>query len=172
MKNFLKLARQFAIDAHTSIDHRRKYTNEPYHIHPARVAKIVSNVTSDKDMIAAAWLHDVLEDVAPKNPEFNEEAILRLFGKRTLRLVLEVTDVAKPEDGNREQRKLINREHLANASKDGKTIKLADLIDNTIDISKNDPDFYRIFKKEIMLDLPYLSEGNSVLFERLTKLLE
>lgn len=60
------------------------------------MANLVASVTSDSDIIAAAWLHDVLEDVAPHNPEFNAVAILQQFGERVLRILLEVTDISKP----------------------------------------------------------------------------
>lgn len=167
----IERARQFAIKAHDSIGHKRKYTDEPYHLHPERVVQILQTVVDDEEVLAAAWLHDVLEDVAPMNADFNEQAIEQMFGERVLTLVLEVTDVSKPTDGNRETRKAINREHLAKASYEGKTIKLADVIDNMIDITKNDPHFSKIFRKEILLDLPYLRQGNKILYERLIEIL-
>lgn len=171
MNELIEKAKEFAIKAHNSITHKRKYTDEPYHVHPERVAKLVATITSDEEVIAAAWLHDVLEDVAPKNLNFNENTIRQLFGDRVLQLVLEVTDVSKPENGNRAKRKAIDREHLAKASDDGKTIKLADLIDNIIDISEHDPNFAKVFKKEAALDLPYLQAGNKKLYDRLRHLL-
>jgi (p)ppGpp synthase/HD superfamily hydrolase len=170
-QDLIKLAKQFTIDAHASVDHRRKYTNEPYHVHPERVAIIVSGVTSDKEVIAAAWLHDVLEDVAPKNANFDQKTILAVFGERVLQLVLAVTDISKPEDGNRAARKALEREHLSKASSEAKTVKLADLIDNIIDISKHDPGFARVFKREVSLDLPYLRGGNKKLYQQVICLL-
>lgn len=169
--NLIERAKIFSINAHRSIAHKRKYTDEPYHVHPERVANLVATVTSDAEVIAAAWLHDVLEDVSPRNSNFNEDAIRQLLGDRVLQLVLEVTDVSKPENGNRAKRKAIDREHLSKASDDGKTIKLADLIDNSIDISKHDPNFAKVFKKEAELDLPYLEAGNKQLYNRLRLLL-
>lgn len=170
-RNKLKLAKQFAIRAHDSIGHKRKYTDEPYHVHPARVADIVAQVTDDYETIIAAWLHDILEDVAPINPNFDASTIQRLFGDKVLQLVLEVTDISRPEDGNRSKRKDIDREHLASASAAGQTIKLADLIDNITDIEKYDKHFITVFKKEAILILPLLKQGSSILFDRLTKLL-
>lgn len=170
-KYFTRKAEKFAREAHGSVAHRRKYTDEPYHVHPERVAKLVATVTSDAEVIAAAWLHDVLEDVSPKNSKFNEIAIRQLFGDRVLQLVSEVTDVSKLENGNRAKRKSIEREHLAKASDDGKTIKLADLIDNIIDISEYDPNFAKVFKKEAVLDLQYLQAGYTHLYNRLRQLL-
>lgn len=171
-KDLIEQAKQFAIKAHDSIAHKRKYIDEPYHVHPKRVADLVASVTSDVEVIAAAWLHDVLEDVAPKNQNFGEKTIRQLFGDRVLQLVLEVTDISRPDDGNRAKRKAIDREHLAKASDDGKTIKLADLIDNIIDITKHDLNFAKIFKKEAALDLPYLSSGNKRLLETLKELFD
>lgn len=169
--NLILEAKAFAISAHDSINHRRKYTDEPYHVHPGRVADIVASVTTDEALVAAAWLHDVLEDVTPNNPEFNENAIEAAFGNRVLKLVLELTDVSKPSDGNRATRKAIDRLHSANASPDAKTVKLADLIDNYIDISQHDPHFARVFKKEARLLLPHLLDGNTKLYEKIKALI-
>lgn len=172
MTGLIEKAKRFAIEAHESINHRRKYTDEPYHVHPERVAKLVATVTDKSEVIAAAWLHDVLEDVAPTNAIFNDEAIRNLCGEKVLELVFEVTNITTLADGNREKRKAIERERLGKISIDGKIIKLADLIDNIIDISLNDPNFARIFKKEIILDLPFLKIENNPLYEQLCKLLD
>ena len=58
-------AKVYAREAHQRIDQRRKYSNLPYHVHLEAVAKLVATVTDDEEMIAAAWLHDVVEYVAP-----------------------------------------------------------------------------------------------------------
>jgi (p)ppGpp synthase/HD superfamily hydrolase len=162
-------ARIFAVEAHNSINQKRKFTGEPYHVHPARVAALVASVSKDKEMIAAAWMHDVLEDVTPHNPQFNVDKIERIFGQRVLTLVLELTDVSKPCDGNRATRKAIDRLHTAQASDDGKTIKIADMLDNLQDISLHDPHFARVFRHEVKLCLPFLQTGNPILLQRLEK---
>jgi (p)ppGpp synthase/HD superfamily hydrolase len=170
--NLAEKAKKFAQDAHNSVNHRRKYTDEPYHVHPERVANIVASVVDDDEMIAAAWLHDVLEDVAPKNSHYNDAAILQNFGPRVLALVLEMTDVSQLSDGNREVRKAIDRAHLAKASPAGQTIKLADMIDNIIDIGKHDKHFARVFRREALLSLPLLKAGDSGLYKKLEELLK
>lgn len=170
-KPLIKKAEQFAKAAHDSINHRRKYTDEPYWVHPKRVSEIVARETDDESIIAAAWLHDVLEDVAPLNSDFNAEALRRELGDRVLKLVLEVTDVSKPEDGNRAARKAIDREHLSKASHAGKLIKLADMIDNIVDIDKHDPGFAKVFKKEIALGLENLRPGSERLYQRVVSLI-
>ena len=66
------------------------------------------------------------------------------FGPTMARLVLELTDVSRPGDGNRAARKAIDLHHLALASPKAKTVKLADLIDNSRDICANHPEFLAV----------------------------
>jgi hypothetical protein len=153
-------AREYAINAHRRIDHRRKYTQHPYSVHLAAVAKLVSTVTSDPEAIAAAWLHDVVEDTTATLYDIEVE-----FGKEVASLVQDLTDVSKPSDGNRAMRKSIDRQHLAQASPRAKTVKLADLVDNCQDICKNDPRFARVFLEEMDPLLSVLQEGDSSLHE-------
>ncbi len=81
-------------------------------------------------------------------------------------LVLEVTDVSRPEDGNREARKAIDREHLARSSPEGATIKLADLIDNTKSIVAHDKGFARVYLPEMEKLLEVLRHGDPALWQR------
>lgn len=60
-------ARRYATKAHAAIDQRRKYTNDPYIVHPQAVMEIVSSVPHSEEMLAAAWLHDTVEDT-PTTP--------------------------------------------------------------------------------------------------------
>lgn len=153
---------EFLIRAHGS--QVRKYTNEPYVLHPIAVARIVANVTcheyDNEEIIIAALLHDVVEDTS-----YTLKNIEDRFGYVVASLVEMVTDVSKPSDGNRKVRKEIDRQHLAKASPWGKTIKLADLIDNTRSIVTNDPDFARVYMREKRELLEVLSDGNPVLFK-------
>lgn len=168
--SYLEKAKNFAISAHESINQKRKYSNEPYYRHCERVVAILNEITSDQEILAAAWLHDVLEDVAPSNPYYCEQRIRELFGNRVCNLVIELTD-SKLEEGNRAMRKAQDRLRLKSASSETKTIKLADLIDNFVDITKNDVGFSMLYTREVELLLPYLSEGNLMLFKQLTELL-
>ena len=93
---------------------KRKYTGEPYANHCQNVASIVAEYTSDPAIIAAATLHDVLEDTGVTASEMRD-----VFGERVTLLVIEVTDVSCLEDGNREVRKRLDREHLARSSPEG-----------------------------------------------------
>lgn len=157
-------AEEFATEAHFFIGHKRKYTDEDYIVHPRNVAYLVQMVGGTDAMIAAAFLHDVLEDVWPHAPQYNEDAILREFGSQVLYLVKCLTDVSMPADGNREKRKKIDREHTAMASPDAKTIKLADLIDNSMTITQYDPGFAKAYLAEKRLLLPHLIDGNKELW--------
>lgn len=157
-------ARAFAIDAHTRIDQRRKYSQQPYSEHLAAVASIVASVSEDEEMIAAAWLHDVVEDT-PATLYDVETA----FGKEVALLVENLTDVSKPSDGNRAERKAIDRQHSALCSSRAKTVKLADLINNLQDICKHDMRFAQTFLVEMGATLEVLDTGNQQLYQRAWK---
>jgi (p)ppGpp synthase/HD superfamily hydrolase len=98
--DLVKRAEQFAIKAHARINQRRKYSLDPYEVHLRDVAGIVAEVSDDAEMIASAWLHDTIEDTAMTHDDIERE-----FGAGVARLVLELTDVSKPSDGNRRTRK-------------------------------------------------------------------
>lgn len=158
-------ARAFATEAHREIGHRRKYTQKPYEVHLKEVAAMVAAVTDDAEMIAAAWLHDAVEDTLVTL----DEVELR-FGGAVTRLVEELTDVSRPGDGVRSVRKAIDRAHLERASPRAKTIKLADLIDNARDITAHNPRFAKVFIPEMLDLLEVLQEGDPTLLERATRL--
>lgn len=154
----------FATQAHGRIDQRRLYTGQPYDAHLRAVAGIVATVTDDQELIAAAWLHDVVEDTPATFDELERE-----FGVAVMRLVAEVTDISRPSDGNRATRRAMDREHLAQASARGMTIKLADLIDNCADICRHDERFGRTFLREMEALLDVLGDGAEQLIRRARK---
>jgi (p)ppGpp synthase/HD superfamily hydrolase len=154
-------AREFATRAHASIDQRRKYTNEPYIVHPVAVAEIVRSVPHTVEMIAAAYLHDVVEDTPATIAEIENE-----FGRSVAELVGWLTDVSVPSDGNRAARKAKDLAHTAAAPAQAKTIKLADLIDNTRTIERHDPGFWRVYRVEKIRLLEVLKEGDATLWKR------
>jgi len=82
------------------------------------------------------------------------------------KLVDELTDVSKPEDGNRATRKGIDRTKLAGVSADAQTIKLADLISNAKDIAVNDPNFAKVYMNEKRQLLAVLTKGNARLMKQ------
>lgn len=146
-------------------EQKRKYTGKPYVDHPMRLYILLATSGEDRpDVLLASLLHDVLEDT-----DVTERQLRELVGDEITDLVLEVTDTSKPEDGNRAERKRIDREHLAKSTYGGATIKLADLIDNSRDIVENDADFAKVYLQEKADLLPVLAHGNKVLFEKATR---
>ena len=75
----------FAVKAHDGM--RRKKSNAPYILHPMEAAVIVGTMTDDQDLIAAAALHDVVEDANITIDEIEEK-----FGKRVRELVQSETE--------------------------------------------------------------------------------
>lgn len=139
----------FAYNAHKLIDQRRKYTDEPYIVHPIAVADIVEQYGGSENQIAAALLHDVVEDT-PVTLDIIEVE----FGPAIADIVDGLTDVSKPEDGSRAIRKAIDRKHSASASACAQFVKCADLIHNTKSITEHDDNFARVYmaEKELLLD--------------------
>jgi (p)ppGpp synthase/HD superfamily hydrolase len=158
-------AKNFAERVHR--DQVRKYSGEPYAVHLREVAGLCTEVDCRDEVIAAAWLHDAKEDQGVTDAELRA-----LFGDDVARLVDEVTDRSRPEDGNRRRRKEIDRLHNASASPEGKTIKLADLISNGRDITARDPHFAVTYMREKEQLLPLLTEGNPILHARAIAILE
>jgi len=139
----------------------RKYTNEPYIVHPLAVAQLVYTVSDSFEAISAAFLHDVLEDTEITAQEMSDAG----FRHTITNIVLELTDVPK-EFGNRAERKAEDRRRLASASKEAKTVKLADLIDNSSSIIKHDPNFAKVYMREKEQLLESLEGGDPTLFKR------
>ena len=163
----IEKAAMFADKAHEG--QLRKYTGEKYISHPMGVAMLVYGRAEyvTRNMLQAAVLHDVLEDTS-----VTEEELLQAFGKEVTDLVVMLTDVSTPEDGNRSKRKLIDRLHLAGISPEAKTIKLADLIHNTKSIVEHAPDFAKTYMLEKKKLLEVLTEGDSTLWDMANKIVE
>lgn len=174
MTSLVARARAFAIAAHASvvnpdgtIGHKRKYTGEDYIVHPAEVAHIVSTVPHTDEMLAAAWLHDTVEDTTATIEEVRE-----LFGDVVADLVADLTDVSKPTDGKRAVRKAIDLAHTANASAEAQTIKCCDLISNTKSIVANDANFAKVYLEEKGKMLDVLTKADPTILARARKLYE
>lgn len=154
-------AREFAAYYHGKAGQLRKYTGEPYIAHPAEVVDVLQRVPHTWEMVAAAWLHDVVEDT-----EVTLEMIKERFGSRVAALVAMVTKVSKPSDGNRAERKAIDNAHLAGADAEGQTLKLADIISNIDTIQYRDPEFAKFYLPEKRLQLEVLKDGHINLWAR------
>ena len=153
----IEQAKLFAIAAHEAVGQRRRYTNEPYYVHTQEVATLVQIFRGTDAMIAAAHLHDVVEDT-----KIPLDVIQDLFGDRVGDLVHWLTDKSKLEDGNRKVRKAIDRNHLAQAPAEAQLIKCCDIISNTRTIVMHDPIFAVTYLEEINLLLDVLVKANPI----------
>jgi (p)ppGpp synthase/HD superfamily hydrolase len=161
MNFFIESAKVFCLAAHAAAGQRRKYTGEPYHLHPFEVADTVAGTEyCTEEMIVAALLHDVVEDT-----EVSLDVIARQFGLIATAYVEQLTDVSVLGDGNRAARKAIDLAHTAKASPQAKTIKLADLISNSRSIIKHDPEFAKVYLTEKRALLKVLTEGDHTLYK-------
>ncbi|GAB2719926.1 HD domain-containing protein [Comamonas sediminis] len=165
--HIVEKARIFATAAHYAIDQKRKYTNEPYIHHPKAVVNLLLSISENEEVLAAAWLHDIIEDTSIKLETIEEE-----FGFAVANLVREVTNISRSSDGNRAHRKAIDRTHSAAASPSAKSIKLADIIDNLPSIKNGNPDFAKVYIAEQKLLLEVLKEGSTSLYTQAERLLE
>lgn len=144
MSNITKQARIFAKNAHEG--QVRKYTGKPYFTHCEAVALLVKQKGGSEEMIAAAFLHDTVEDTDVTNMDIYET-----FGFVVAALVYELTDEYTHEDYpdmNRAARKRLESARWLTASKDAIAIKVCDLADNTSSIVKHDPQFAITYLRE------------------------
>ena len=148
----------FATAAHAAVGQLRKYTHEPYIVHPIEVAEIVRSVAGSDAQIAAALMHDVVEDTG-----VTLELVRKEFGDEVADLVGWLTDVSRPDHGNRAARKAVDRAHSAAAPAAAQTVKLADLISNTRSILEHDQKFAKTYLEEKRLLLEVMTKGDSTL---------
>ena len=154
-KWLLLKASGFAEAAH--IKQKRKYTGNPYYWHVLDVAHIYTDFCENPkvEVAAACLLHDTIEDCGITKTELDI-----IFGSKIANLVMEVTDVSRPEMGNRKFRKELDLAHLAECSIDAANIKLADMIDNTQSIMQYDEEFAKIYIPEKIKILEVLEPKN------------
>ncbi len=170
MKEILQKVRDFADRAHG--DQMRKYAPDRYIVHPIRVMEICENYTQELPALVAALLHDVLEDTNTEKTEileFLNTVMEPEEANRALRLVIELTDVYVKSDypeWNRDKRKGKEAERLSKVSATAQTIKYADILDNSNEITKYDPHFAPKYLKEVKHVLSLAKNGNKTLYKR------
>jgi guanosine-3',5'-bis(diphosphate) 3'-pyrophosphohydrolase len=115
-------------------DQRRKDPDaSPYINHPIALARVLSVEAGlhDAKLLAAAVLHDTLEDTETTFEELRER-----FGKTVATIVREVTDDRSLPKAERKRLQIEHAEHL---SQRARLVKLADKICNVRDIASNSP---------------------------------
>lgn len=143
---------------------KRKYSGRPFVEHPMRVAgrvSILDDVTEEE--VAAAWLHDVIEDCDPIYIE-----IIQQFPERVNELVLELTNPSKKHPNiDRKSRKALDRAHFVHVNRWTKIIKLVDRIDNIRDMDGAEAGFRFLYIQESMLLANVLFDYTDPLNKRL-----
>lgn len=131
----------------------------PYAVHPIGVALILARYTQDEDVVAAAILHDVLEDT-----NYSPRKIGKIFGRRVLKLVQDVSD-KRPNDPW-SKRKDAYLKHLRRASKEACLIACADKINNLKSIAE----CYKRFGESIWVRFSAPKEKKIEFYENVCKL--
>ena len=167
--NVIQSAAIFAEEAHKG--QTRRYTGDPYIVHPMRVAGMLTmHPDANEDIIAAAWLHDVVEDT-----DVTIEQILERFGYRVADLVQSVTKPDTPEYNAlpRHERKRIINQRLEHAPRGAKMIKLADRIDNLRGFQNPNAtrDFVKLYIRESYDLSRVLMDADAWLYSQLFKLM-
>lgn len=124
--SFLDKAIKFAVDAHAGVERRGK--GFPYIVHPLEAVAIVSTITKDQELLAAAALHDVVEDTNIGVDEIKKE-----FGERVASLVASESDLVVEGKSNEEswrERKQFAIDRLRKLSRDGKIVAIGDKLSN------------------------------------------
>ena len=176
MQDTLERIIVFADHAHG--DQLRKYTPDRYIVHPIRVMETVRKYTDDVTILAAALLHDVLEDTSVRKEDirnFLSGPLTAQQTERTIRLVVELTDVYVKKNYpslNRRTRKAKELERLKKTSPESQTIKYADIMDNSVEIAIHDPEFAAVYLRESLTLLRHLTKGNAELHSEAVKIVE
>ncbi len=123
----------FAVKAHAGTERRGK--GFPYILHPMEAMEIVATITPDQEMLAAAALHDTVEDTDVTIERIREE-----FGERIANLVASESDVmveGVSEEDSWHARKQAAIDRLAAAPRDAKIVALGDKLSNMRAIARD-----------------------------------
>ncbi len=124
--SFLDKAINFAVKAHSGVERRGK--GFPYIVHPLEAVAIVATITKDQEVLAAAALHDVIEDT-----KYTEEDIRKEFGDRVAKLVSSESDIViegKSEADSWQDRKRYAIDRLKKLDRDSKIVAIGDKLSN------------------------------------------
>ena len=123
----------FAVRAHAGTERRGK--GFPYIVHPMEAMEIVATMTSDQELLAAAALHDVVEDTSVTVDELRGE-----FGERIAALVAAESDTFEAgvsEEDSWHARKQAAIDRLAKAPLEAKMVALGDKLSNMRAIARD-----------------------------------
>ncbi len=165
----IETAKQIAHHWHNVVvGQKRKYTGAPYTVHTSAVADLVARFGGTPAMIAAAHLHDVVEDTPLTLDGLTSELAATGMGVTDAVLIVsyvgDLTDVFTKADFpafNRRQRKDMERGRQANMADASKMIKMCDCLDNAKDILVNDPGFGKVFVAEVRKLFPFIKDAHA-----------
>ena len=126
-------ATRFAVEAHAGTERRGK--GFPYIIHPMEAAAIVATITPDPEILAAAVLHDVVEDT-----DCTVDELRREFGDRIAELVASESEdpmAHLSEEASWHARKQAAIDRLAQAPHDAKIVAMGDKLSNMRAIARD-----------------------------------
>lgn len=126
-------ATRFAVEAHAGTERRGK--GFPYIIHPMEAAAIVATITPDPEILAAAILHDVVEDT-----DCTVDELRREFGDRIAELVASESEdpmAHLSEEASWHARKQAAIDRLAQAPHDAKIVAMGDKLSNMRAIARD-----------------------------------
>lgn len=167
MEDTLEKIIEFGDKAHG--EQRRKYCDDRYMVHPVRVMRTCQKYTDDISVLAAALLHDVLEDTPVTEDEIGDflKALLdEKAAEKALQYIIDLTDVYTRQvfpQMNRRARKAKETERLSKIPAESQTVKYADILDNADEIVDHDPDFARVFLSECRVILQHMKSGDAEL---------
>ena len=176
--NIKDKAKEFAINAHKG-QIRKSDKEKPMIIHPINVADILSEYGFDDNVVAAGYLHDVIEDT-----KYTKEDLLKEFNEDVLSLVL--GDTEKDKSLSWEERKIETINIVKDLDLRHKSIVCADKISNLEDMriifeikgEKNFSAFKRGYEKqkwyytEVYNSLKYNIDENNIMLNRLKLLID
>lgn len=172
--------KEFVIKAYKLAEryHRGQERDEggPYIIHCLRIANslIEKLGVREKEILAAALLHDTIEDT-----KLTLSKVEKIFGKKVARLVAALTREHEGDtEENKYKRKLIKHKEIIRSSRDTREIKALDYLDNVKSwalIPRNHPSrskFKRWFKEVETMYLPLTETVNSKIVNEMREALE
>ncbi len=138
--NITNAAKEFAIAKHAN----QKYGDRPYSYHLAQVSQVLIEFgyACDEAIMAAAWLHDTLEDT-----EVQYEDLVSDFGREAADIVFAVTN----EPGGNRVERFRKTALKIQLNKKALAVKLADRIANTEASLQSNPKLYKMYLKEFPL---------------------
>jgi len=131
--SLLDRAIMFAVRAHSGTERRGK--GFPYIVHPMEAVSIAATITPDQEILAAAALHDTVEDTDVTVDQIRSE-----FGERIASLVAAETDAVmegKSENETWHERKQAAIDRLARVSRDAKIVAMGDKLSNMRAIARD-----------------------------------